>query len=102
LTSTTEQLQEADPTWSPDGNTLAFGHSGFGSDPALIELFNLKTHEISQQPGSDGFFGPRWSPDGRYIVALSQDGNKLMLCNVKDHQWRQLNMKVNSFGYLAW
>ena len=102
LTSKTEQLQEADPTWSPDGNTLAIGHSGIGSDPALIELFNIKTHEISQLPGSDGFFGPRWSPDGRYIVALSQDGNKLMLCNLKDHQWRQLDMKLNSFGYLAW
>jgi serine/threonine protein kinase/Tol biopolymer transport system component len=104
LASKTEELQEADPTWSPDGNTLAFGHSGFGSDSnvALIELFNLKTHEISQLPGSDGFFGPRWSPDGRHIVALSQDGSKLMLCNVKDHQWRQLDMKLNSFGYIAW
>jgi serine/threonine protein kinase/Tol biopolymer transport system component len=102
LISTQEETQEADPTWSPDGTTLAVGHSGFGSDVALIELFNLKTHEISQLPGSDGFFGPRWSPDGRYIVALSQDGSKLMLCNVKDHRWRQLDMKVNSFGYLAW
>jgi Tol biopolymer transport system component len=101
LTSTTEQLQEADPTWSPDGNALAFGVSGFGSDPALIKLFNTKTHEILQLPGSNGFFGPRWSPDG-YIVALSQDGNKLMLCNLKDYQWRQLDTTLNSFGYLAW
>ena len=102
VVSITEQLQEADPTWSPDGNTLAFGHSGFGSDPALIELFDVKTHEISKLTGSDGFFGPRWSPDGRYIVALSHDGNKLVLCNIKDHQWRQLDIPVNSFGYLAW
>jgi eukaryotic-like serine/threonine-protein kinase len=102
LISIAEQLQEADPTWSPDGNTLAFGHSGFGSDPAQIELFNTKTHEVSQLPGSDGFFAPRWSPDGGYIVALSQDGNKLMLCNMKNHQWRQLDTTLNSFGYLAW
>ena len=102
LTSTQEATQEADPTWSPDGTTLAFGHSGYGSDPALIELFDVKTRKISKLPGSDGFFGPRWSPDGRYIVALSQDGNKLVLYNVKDHQWRQLDLKVNSFGYLAW
>ena len=102
LTSTTEELQEADPTWSPDGNMLAFGLSGFASDQALIELFDVKTHQISQLPGSQGFFGPRWSPDGRYIVALSQDGNKLVLCDVRDHRWRPLDMKMDSFGYLAW
>ena len=102
LTSTTEELQEADPTWSPDGNTLAFGLSGFASSQALIELFDLKTHQISQLPGSQGFFGPRWSPDGRYLVALSHDGNKLVLCEVRDHQWRPLDMKMDSFGYLAW
>jgi Tol biopolymer transport system component/predicted Ser/Thr protein kinase len=102
LASTTEELQEADPTWSLDGNTLAFGHSGFAANQALIELFDVKTRQISQLPGSSGFFGPRWSPDGRYIVALSQDGNKVMLCNVKDRQWRQLDIKLNSFGYLAW
>ena len=102
LTSTTEELQEADPTWSPDGNMLAFGLSGFASDQALIELFDVKTHQISQLPGSQGFFGPRWSPDGRYIVALSQDGNKLVLCDVRDHRWRPLDVKMDSFGYLAW
>jgi len=49
---TTEEVQEADPTWSPDGNTLAFGHSGFGSNLTRIELFDVKTHQISQLPGS--------------------------------------------------
>ena len=102
LTSTTEELQEADPTWSPDGNMLAFGLSGFASDQALIELFDVKSRQISQLPGSQGFFGPRWSPDGRYIVALAQDGNKLVLCDVRDHRWRPLDVKMDSFGYLAW
>jgi serine/threonine protein kinase/Tol biopolymer transport system component len=102
LTSTHEEIQEADPTWSPDGNTLAFGRSGLHSDPTVIELFDVRTRQVSQLPGSQGFFGPRWSPDGRYIIALSQDGNKLMLYAVKDQKWRQLEIKLDSFGYLAW
>jgi hypothetical protein len=92
----------ANRTLFRQGNTLAFGHSGFGSNLTRIELFDVKTHQISQLPGSQESFGPRWLPDGRYIVALSQDGNKLMLCDVKDQKWRQLDMKLNSFGYLAW
>ena len=102
LTAAQEEIQEADPTWSLDGNTLAFGHFGLGSNPSFVQLFDLKTHQASQLPGSKGLFGPRWSPDGRYIVALAHDGNKLMLCNVKDHEWRELDIKLDSFGYLTW
>ena len=96
------EFQDADPTWSPDGNTLAFGHNDLTGEKALIDLFDSKNRQISQLPGSNGFFGPRWSPDGRYITALSHDGNHLMLFDVKGQTWRDLDIKLNSFGYLAW
>jgi eukaryotic-like serine/threonine-protein kinase len=94
---------ELDPTWSPDGNILAFGHNdSIRPDQSFIETFNLKTHQISQFPGSQGIFAPRWSPDGRYIVALSTDGNRLMICDVKSEKWRQLSSIPQSVGYIAW
>jgi serine/threonine protein kinase/Tol biopolymer transport system component len=101
---TSEEVQETDPTWSQDGGTLAFGHySLFHPDQTFIELFDLKTHQASQVPGSQGIFGPRWSPDGRYILAITEAGNdKLMLYDTKTRQWRTLNVPVTSFGYLAW
>jgi eukaryotic-like serine/threonine-protein kinase len=99
-----EEVQETDPTWSPDGNTLAFGHQSLSSQPdqTFIELFNLKTHQLSQLAGSNTIFAPRWSPDGRYIIALTWDGNKLMLYDVKNQKWQSLDVKLDSFGYLAW
>jgi hypothetical protein len=48
-----------------------------------------------------GIFAPRWSPDGRFIIAVSVDNNKLMLYDVKAAKWRSLDVGLN-FGYLAW
>jgi len=100
---TQDEVQEVDPTWSADGNTLAFGHRDrINPEHTFIELFNLKTRQTSQLPGSQRIFAPRWSPDGRSILALSYDSSKLLLYDVKSGQWRQLNTKFDSFGYLAW
>jgi Tol biopolymer transport system component len=99
---TSDEAIETDPTWSPDGNTLAFGHH----DPAdpektYIEMFDLKTRQVSQLAGSQKMFAPRWSPDGRYIVAIATGNNKLVLYDPKNKTWRQLEPNL-TFGYLAW
>jgi eukaryotic-like serine/threonine-protein kinase len=101
---TAENAVETDPSWSQDGTTLAIGHHDvIHADLTYLELFDIKTRQISQVPDSKGIFAPRWSPDGRYILAITASGNdKLMLYDVKSQKWRQLNTSVNSFGYLAW
>jgi serine/threonine protein kinase/Tol biopolymer transport system component len=100
---TSDETAEQDPTWAADGKTLAFGHNNpFLSEKTFIELFDLQTHQISQLAGSQGIASPRWSPDGRYIIAISYDGNKLIFYDAKAERWRQLDIKLQSFGYLAW
>lgn len=101
---TSESVQETDPTWSSDGSTLAFGHYDLlNHERTFIELFDLKTRQLSRLPDSQGIFGPRWSPDGRYIAALTESNNdRIMLYDFKQHQWRQLNTDVNTFGYMCW
>ena len=102
--ATSDGIGETDPTWSSDGSTLAFGrYDPREREQTFIELFDLKTHQVSRLPGSQAIFAPRWSPDGRYIVAISWDQNKLMLCDVKNQKWRQVETgSVNTFGYLSW
>jgi Tol biopolymer transport system component len=99
-----ESFQETDPTWSQDGSVLAFGHVDLvHSDRTSIQLLDLKTQQISELPGSQGIFAPRWSPDGRSIIGINSAlQDKLMLYDVKSQKWRQVQTTVNSFGYIAW
>ncbi|HLJ76125.1 MAG TPA: winged helix-turn-helix domain-containing protein [Acidobacteriaceae bacterium] len=89
-----EDRGEADPDWSPDGRTLVFGRlpdlMSEASRPKAIYTVDRSTKSMTRLPGSDGFFSPRWSADGKYIAALSIDQKKLMLFDVAAKTWRTL------------
>jgi len=89
-----ETRNVADPGWSPDGHSLVFGREpdlmGKESGSHAIEVVTLDTGKVTTLTGSEGFFSPRWSPDGRYIVALSLDQKRVMLYEVATRQWRKL------------
>jgi Tol biopolymer transport system component len=100
------ERNEADPTWSPDGNALVFGDLGsaaFGPGAAsgmAIRLLDLKTNQVSTVAGSQGLRSPRWSPNGRYIDAMTDDAQKLMLFDFTTQKWTEL-AKVNT-NYHCW
>ncbi len=82
---------QQDSAWSPDGEFLVFGgESGFGSPATNIHLFDLRTHALSVVPGSQGLFSPRWSPDGKYILAMPATSKNLMLFDVHTQKWSLL------------
>jgi Tol biopolymer transport system component len=84
-----ENRNQVDVDWSPDGNQLIFGRAIGQSDTQSlnIQIVDLKTHKPSTIPKSDGFFSPRWSPDGRYIAALSSSSRDLWLFNFATQRW---------------
>ena len=81
-------------TWSPDGKTLAFGHILDAAEarkrPLDIELFHLSDRSSTVLSGSAGLWTARWSPDGRYLSAVTEDNQTLRLYDMQKGTWSDL------------
>jgi Tol biopolymer transport system component len=80
-----------DPNWSPDGKRLVFGKSFPLKDDEPVYVLDLQTREVSKLPGSEGTYSPRWSRDGRFILAMTRDSRKLLLLDLTTQQWKTLS-----------
>jgi Tol biopolymer transport system component/DNA-binding winged helix-turn-helix (wHTH) protein len=90
---TPERYLATDPDWSPDGSSMLFSVRSpeVESDKWSIYRLDLRTHEISQLPGSEGLRAPAYSPDEKYVSAVvAADGSQLMLFDVRSERWTEL------------
>jgi Tol biopolymer transport system component len=85
------------PSWSPNGKTIAFGDvspvfdTTNGTDS--IHVIDVQSRSATDMPGSRGLWTARWSPDGRFMAALTMVGQRLMLYDIKRKTWRQTEAK---------
>jgi WD40 repeat protein len=64
---------------------------------------DMKTRQTSTLPGSTGLFSPRWSPDGRYLLAISVEGSKkLLLYDFKTQKWSEWLSEASNVNYPHW
>ncbi len=89
-----------DAGWSADGNSLVFGMAaerGRISTEDRIGILDLGTRKVSWLAGSKFLFSPRWSPDGRYIAALTGDFNRVVLYDTTSRSWSDLASVTASY-----
>lgn len=94
-----------DPSWSADGRKLVYDAGLTGDPKADLRIFDVASHQVTPVPGSVGIYSPRWSPDGRFIAAMPQDGSKLMIFDVEMQRWSvlvQIDDRMDGIGFPEW
>lgn len=81
-----------DPDWSPDGTSVVVREDvpdggKMTSRIALVPWHERQLHDVA---GSDGMMQPRWSADGKWIAAVTDDRLELRLYSVAREKWRTI------------
>lgn len=96
-----DPVQDDDQQWSPDGSSLMFGRVWLDKNEqrtgSSVCILNLRTGQISKVPGSENIGPAAWSPNGRYVIAQSEDLRKLMLFDFRTGAWKTI-----ASGELIW
>ena len=83
-----DETGAGDPNWSADGKKVLFGRDGNATHNRDLCFLDLESGQVTVVPGSSGMWSPRWSPDGRFIVALLSDTrHSLPVFDFKTQQW---------------
>lgn len=78
-----------DADWSGHGNRLvvSVATGPKGSNDRKLLVVNFASRQTTKIPGSANLAMCRWSPDGRFISATSDDGTQLKLWDVRAEKW---------------
>ena len=93
------------PTWSPDGNSLAFtalvpGKHGFDEGHwCEIHTIDLRTKRVAIIPGQENRLAPWWPHPDALVAFGYEDHAQPHLFNFKTQKWSQL---ANGIGNINW
>jgi Tol biopolymer transport system component len=97
-------ISDLDPTWSTDGTKIAFGQTRTvgGKDAVSIQILDLATRKMEQLPGSDDICCPRWSPDGKSMLATHKSYDDLIVYDFARQKWTTLVKDKGLVGFMEW
>lgn len=84
---------ETDPSWSPDGKRIAYstGPELGETSNSDLRILDLAAGKATLIPGSKGLVVPHWSPDGRFISAVTLDAMSMKVLSLDSGNWSNLD-----------
>jgi eukaryotic-like serine/threonine-protein kinase len=87
------QLNVTRVSWAADGSSITFGYAS-SPNTSVLRSLDLQTKKVTTLPDApDGqrLLSPLRSPVGNHAVAITQDGQKLMLFDFAANKWSELS-----------
>ena len=101
-----EEHYQVDGNFSPDGKRIAFSRYPFAPadkpDVYDIRIFDVDSKQVTAVPGSQGYYSPRWSPDGKYLAAISIDNKKFVVYDFQTQKWSDWVTDFPTVGTPIW
>ncbi len=83
--------EAASADWLPDGHRIIVNMRNSRTHPEYSLYFLEPTTGVAKElPDSAEFSQPRPSPDGRFIAAIDETGQRLMLYDVRKETWSEV------------
>jgi len=97
-------ISDLDASWSPEGKTIVFGptRQENGKHIPSIKFLDVATRKLTTLPASDGICCPRYSPDGRYLIATHSTYDDIQLYDFATAKWTTIVKGLGPVGYMNW
>lgn len=101
-----DESSMANPGWSPDGGQMVFARAawtmGFAAGSGGIRILDLKTRAVREVAGSSELWSPKWSADGKYLLAETLTSRNILVWEFARQSWREVCKADSEIGYAWW
>ena len=86
------QEDQGVPSWSADGRSIVFGEllARRKREDMALRSVDVASRKVRILEGTEGLWSPRWSPDGKYLLAVTTDSKRIRLLRTGTSTWTDL------------